>query len=144
GWEHRGIEHDVRDPLPRKLLGRFGCVFADPPYAPEGFALFISRAIELLKPDGRVYLCFGASRRASERGLEKQRLLTEAGLLVEAVIPDFNAYVGAESIGARSDLWILRATPKSRPLVRGRVEGELYSSRSSASKEAEPQEAEPA
>lgn len=130
--EARCIHHDLRDPLPRKLHGRFGCVFTDPPYAPEGFALFVSRAIDLLKADGRLYVCFGSSRRSSERGLEKQRLLTTAGLLVEAVLPDFNAYEGADAIGARSDLWVLRRTPKTRPLVQGRVEGELYSSRSPA------------
>jgi predicted methyltransferase len=111
------------------MLGRYGAVFTDPPYAIEGFRLFVSRAAEMLKPDGRLYVCFGQSRRASERGLQKQRVLGEAGFLVEAVFEDFNHYQGAEAIGSRSALWRCRVTPETRPLVRGEVEGPLYTSR---------------
>ncbi|HSN83873.1 MAG TPA: bis-aminopropyl spermidine synthase family protein [Polyangiales bacterium] len=133
GWEHDLIEHDLRYPVPRKMKGRFGAVFTDPPYALEGFGLFVSRAVDLLKPDGRLYVCFGQSRRASERGLQKQRVLCEAGFLIEAVFEDFNEYHGAESIGSRSALWRCRVTPETRPLVRGEVEGPLYTSRPSDS-----------
>jgi predicted methyltransferase len=129
GWEHDIVRHDLRDPLPRSMKGRFGAVFTDPPYAIEGFSLFVSRAVELLKPDGRLYVCFGHSRRASERGLQKQRVLCDAGLLVEAVFEDFNHYDGAEAIGSRSALWRCRVTPETRPLVRGAAEGPLYTSR---------------
>ena len=125
----RCIQHDLRDPMPRPMAGRFGCVFTDPPYAIEGFRLFISRAIELLKLDGRLWVAFGQSRRAAERGLEKQAALLEAGLVLLDMLPDFNAYQGGESIGARSDLYLLGRTPKTQPLVTGRVEGALYSSR---------------
>ena len=129
GWELDAVQHDLRFPIPRAMKGRFGAVFTDPPYAVEGFRLFISRAVEMLKPDGRLYVCFGHSRRASERGLQKQRVLAEAGLLVEAVFEDFNEYDGAEAIGSRSALWRCRMTPEARPLVRGEVEGPLYTSR---------------
>ncbi len=129
GWEHDVVHHDLRKPIPRALKGRFGAAFTDPPYAVEGFRLFVSRAIEMLKPDGRVYVCFGQSRRASERGLQKQRVLADAGLLVEAVFEDFNEYDGAEAIGSRSALWRCRVTPETRPLVRGDAEGPLYTSR---------------
>ena len=129
GWEHDIVRHDLREPIPRAMKGRFGAVFTDPPYAIEGFRLFVSRAVELLKPDGRLYVCFGQSRRASERGLQKQRVLTDAGLLVEAVFQDFNEYDGAESIGSRSALWRCRVTPETRPLVRGEAQGPLYTSR---------------
>lgn len=131
GWDLATVEHDLRDPLHASMLGRFGAVFTDPPYALEGFTLFVSRAIELLKSDGRLYVCFGHSRRASERGLHKQRVLSEAGLLVEAVWEDFNRYEGAESIGSVSALWRCRVTPESKALVTGRIEGPLYTSRPS-------------
>ena len=107
-------EHDVREPVDSKR--RFGCVFTDPPYAPAGFRLFVSRAVPLLKDDGRLWACFGHSRRSGERGLQKQRVLTEAGLLIEEVVPDFNVYDGAESIGSRSALWICARTPQTRAL----------------------------
>lgn len=129
GWEHDTVHHDLRQPIPKAMRGRYGAVFTDPPYALEGFRLFVSRAAEMLKPDGRLYVCFGQSRRASERGLQKQRVLGEAGFLIEAVFEDFNHYVGAEVIGSRSALWRCRVTPETRPLVRGEVEGPLYTSR---------------
>ena len=129
GWEHDTVHHDLRQPIPKAMSGRYGAVFTDPPYAVEGFRLFVSRAAEMLKPDGRLYICFGQSRRASERGLQKQRVLGEAGFLIEAVFDDFNHYQGAEAIGSRSALWRCRVTPETRPLVRGEVEGPLYTSR---------------
>jgi hypothetical protein len=129
GWEHDAVHHDLRQPIPKAMHGRYGAVFTDPPYAVEGFRLFISRAAEMLKPDGRLYVCFGQSRRASERGLQKQRVLGDAGFLIEAVFEDFNHYQGAEAIGSRSALWRCRVTPETRPLVRGTVEGPLYTSR---------------
>jgi hypothetical protein len=129
GWEHDAVHHDLRQPVPKAMRGRYGAAFTDPPYAVEGFRLFVSRAAEMLKPDGRLYVCFGQSRRASERGLQKQRVLGEAGFLVEAVFEDFNHYQGAEAIGSCSALWRCRVTPETRPLVRGEVEGPLYTSR---------------
>jgi hypothetical protein len=129
GWEQDTVQHDLRQPTPKSMLCRYGAVFTDPPYAVEGFKLFVSRAAEMLKPDGRLYICFGQSRRASERGLHKQRVLGDAGFLVEAVFEDFNHYQGAEAIGSRSALWRCRVTPETRPLVRGEVEGPLYTSR---------------
>ncbi len=130
GWEHDTVHHDLRQPIPKAMRGRYGAVFTDPPYAVEGFRLFVSRAAEMLKPDGRLYICFGQSRRASERGLQKQRVLGEAGFLIEAVFEDFNRYQGAEAIGSCSALWRCRVTPETKPLVRGDVEGPLYTSRS--------------
>lgn len=133
GWEIDTVHFDLRNPIPRKLRKRFGAAFADPPYALEGFRLFVSRAVETLKPDGRLYVCFGQSRRASERGLQKQRVLADAGLLIESVLEDFNHYEGAESIGATSALWRCRVTSQTRTLVRGDAEGPLYTSRSPGS-----------
>ena len=129
GWELDAVHHDLRQPIPKSMNRRYGAVFVDPPYALEGFRLFVSRAADMLKSDGRLYVCFGQSRRASERGLQKQRILGDAGFLVEAVFEDFNHYQGAEAIGSRSALWRCRATPEMKSLVRGEVEGELYTSR---------------
>lgn len=120
---------DLREPLPKIWKKRFGCVFTDPPYAPEGFSLFVSRAITALKPDGTLLLQSGHSRRSRERGLKKQRLLGEAGLLIETVLPDFAHYDGAESIGSRSDLHVCAITPQSKPLVERMDETDLYTRR---------------
>ena len=114
------MRHDLRDPLPRELQRKFGAVFTDPPYTTEGFALFLSRAVTALKPDGRVYAQLGHSRRARERGLHKQRVIAEIGLLVHAWHPHFGEYDGAESIGSRSDLAVLEMTPQTKPLSEDR------------------------
>ncbi len=120
-------EHDLREPIPVELRER-DAVFTDPPYAIEGFALFIARAIEALREGGVLYLAFGASRRAPDRALAKQRLLAECGLVVREVRRDFTEYDGAESIGARSDLWVLHTTPQTR-VPRIGADGELYTRR---------------
>lgn len=128
GMDLRVVERDLREPLPKELRHRFGAVFTDPPYAKEGFALFVSRAIEATREDAIVSVCFGASRRAYERGLEKQRALTDAGLLILEAIEDFNAYEGAHAIGARSSLVRTQKTPGTKPLVV--PDGPLYTRRS--------------
>lgn len=120
-------EHDLREPIPADLKGR-DAVFTDPPYAIEGFALFVARAIDALREGGTLYLAFGASRRAPDRTLAKQRLLAECGLVVREVRRDFTEYDGAESIGSRSDLWVLRTAPQTKALARG-TDGELYTRR---------------
>lgn len=123
-------KHDLREPLPREMRGRYGAVVTDPPYAPEGFALFLSRAIAALKSDGTLYLHFGGSRRAPERILQKQRIVAERGLLLEEIHPGFMRYEGAESIGSQSSLWICRKTPQSKPLSEEALTaGELYTRR---------------
>jgi len=120
-------EHDLREPIPEGLRER-DAVFTDPPYAIEGFALFVARAIEALREGGTLYLAFGASRRAPDRALAKQRLLAECGLVVREVRRDFTEYDGAESIGSRSDLWVLRTAPQTKVPTVG-PGGELYTRR---------------
>lgn len=121
------VHRDLREPLPKELRHRFGAVFTDPPYAKEGFGLFLSRAIEVSREDAIVSVCFGASRRAHERGLEKQRILTDVGLLVLEAIPDFNEYSGAHAIGSRSALFRTQKTARSKPLPP--PDGPLYTRR---------------
>lgn len=114
GWALDISERDLFDPADKKMKGRFGAVFLDPPYAPRGFAHFLNRAIEMTKDDGRILIAFGGSRRAKERIWQKQALIHEAGLVVREMKPDFCEYEGANSIGSRSDLWIVEKSPKTK------------------------------
>ncbi|PZG15662.1 bis-aminopropyl spermidine synthase family protein [Nonomuraea aridisoli] len=93
----------------------------DPPYTPEGTGLFVARALEGLKDDGRVLLAYGASERTPMLALKVQQELSQLNLVYEAVHPDFNRYFGAEAIGSSADLYILRPTTKTRPAVRTRL-----------------------
>lgn len=132
GKESKGAvttaEHNLVNPLPKKLLAAFDAVFTDPPYTPEGVSLFLSRSLEALSKGerARIILCYGTSEKAPERTLAIQEKILEHGLAVEELLPDFNEYIAAKRIGDTSDLYLLRPTPKTRPLIRGEYQGKIY------------------
>jgi hypothetical protein len=101
---------DLRLALPASLVGTADLVFTDPPYTIEGMRLFLVRALEALRPTGheRLAFCFGTGERHLVKALEVQALLGDLRLALEAMLPGFNRYAGAEAIGARSDLYICR------------------------------------
>jgi hypothetical protein len=103
---------DLRLALPPSLAGTADLVFTDPPYTTEGMRLFLTRALEALRPSGheRLAFCFGTGERHLVKALEVQSLLGELRLALEAMLPGFNRYDGAEAIGARSDLYLCRPT----------------------------------
>lgn len=122
------IQHNLINPLPRRLRAAFDGVFTDPPYTPEGVSLFLSRSLEALSKGerARIFMCYGTSERAPERVLAVQEKILAHGVIVEELLSDFNEYIAAKAIGDRSDLYILRPTPKTRPLIRGEYRGKLY------------------
>lgn len=103
---------DLRLSLPTSLVGSADLVFTDPPYTIEGMRLFLVRALEALRPTGheRLAFCFGTGERHLVKALEVQAILGDLRLALEAMLPGFNRYDGAEAIGARSDLYICRPT----------------------------------
>jgi len=107
---------DLRLALPPSLGGSADLVFTDPPYTTEGIRLFLVRALEALRPTGheRLAFCFGTGERHLVKALEVQAVLGDLRLAVEAMLPDFNHYDGAEAIGSRSDLYICRPTKGAR------------------------------
>jgi hypothetical protein len=107
---------DLRLALPTSLVGTADLVFTDPPYTTEGMRLFLVRALEALRPTGheRLAVCFGTGERHLVKALEVQALLGDLRLALEAMLPGFNRYAGAEAIGARSDLYICRPTKGAR------------------------------
>lgn len=120
---------DLRLALPPSLVGTADLVFTDPPYTTEGIRLFLTRALEALRPTGheRLAFCFGTGERHLVKALEVQSLLGDLRLVLEAMLPGFNHYAGAEAIGARSELYICRPT-------KGAKVGESASARSRRSK----------
>lgn len=120
------FHYDAKQPLPRALKNSFDVIFSDPPYTPNGLRLFLARAIETAKDDPVFYFCYGFSDRARERGLEAQKIISQSGLLIEERLKDFNLYQGAESIGSRSSLYVLKKTPKTKILIAGRFKGPIY------------------
>jgi hypothetical protein len=120
---------DLRLALPPSLVGTADLVFTDPPYTTEGIRLFLTRALEALRPTGheRLAFCFGTGERHLVKALEVQSVLGDLRLVLEAMLPGFNHYEGAEAIGSRSDLYICRPTT-------GAKVGEFPSARSRRSR----------
>ncbi len=123
------VKYDARKKLPKELVGKYDVVFTDPPYTPEGFNLFVSRAIETLDPTNkaaRVYACYGNSDRAKERFLPIYEVLISSGLMARWVFDKFNRYQGAESIGSSSSLFVAEITPKTKPTIKGDYDRPIY------------------
>ncbi|WP_017587242.1 bis-aminopropyl spermidine synthase family protein [Nocardiopsis ganjiahuensis] len=108
---------DLRLGLPPVLRESSDLVFTDPPYTPDGVELFVRRGVEGLSDPkrSRVLVAYGASETTPKLAAATQARLVRSGLLMEAVWPDFNRYLGAESIGAASDLYVLRPLARTLP-----------------------------
>ncbi len=121
------VEHDLRQPLPPELAGQFDVVLTDPPYTVAGARLFLSRAVTALaeQPGRHVFFSFGARR--PRETVEVQLAIAEMGLATRALLPNFNDYVGAGTLGGTSHLYHLRSTPAAAPLIEGAYDGDLYS-----------------
>ncbi|KUP98534.1 bis-aminopropyl spermidine synthase family protein [Thermobifida cellulosilytica] len=106
---------DLRFGLPPAVRGSADLVFTDPPYTPEGVELFVRRGLEGSADPAatRVLLAYGASETTPALAARVQQRLTRLHLAIEALWPDFNRYLGAEAIGAASDLYLLRATART-------------------------------
>lgn len=127
--EIKTMAGDVRKPLPPEVIKGFDVVFTDPPYTPEGVSLFLSRGIEALDPENlaaRIYFCYGNSDRAKERFLPIYESIFKNGLMVRYVFDKFNRYVGAESIGSASSLFVTEVTSKTKAGISGKYDKPIY------------------
>lgn len=120
------VVHDLREPLPGELRGRFGVALTDPPYTEGGAALFLSRALEGLAPGPGHDVFFAFGPKGPEVALSVQRLLARMGLVTRRMLPHFNDYLGAGIIGGTSDLYHLGTSSSATPVVDGPFDGELY------------------
>jgi predicted methyltransferase len=118
--------HDLREPLPARLVGAADTIFTDPPYTNAGAELFLSRAAEAASgtPGRDVFLAFGAKR--PDDVLDVQHAIVEMGFVVRRLTPNFNDYLGAGVRGGTSHLYQLRTTHALRPLLPGFYNGPLY------------------
>ncbi len=122
-------EYDVRKPLPSQFVNKFDIVFTDPPYTPTGASMFLSRAIAALdiqNKSARIYICYGTSDNAKERFLPIYELLTKSALMIRFIFDTFNRYVGAESIGSTSTLFVCEVTAKTKAQVSNKHDRHFY------------------
>ncbi|PRX49086.1 uncharacterized protein DUF43 [Prauserella shujinwangii] len=112
----RTVFADLRFSLPLTVAGHADLVFSDPPYTPDGMALFAGRALECLADPvrGRLLLAYGYSARHPALGGQVQRELLGLGLTFEAILPGFHRYLGAQAIGSAADLYVCQPTARAR------------------------------
>jgi predicted methyltransferase len=119
------VLHDLREPLPADLRGRFDTVFTDPPYTAAGAELFLSRAVTALAgPGADVFFAFGA--RNPDELVKTQAAIAGMGLVVRSLVRNFNEYVGAGILGGTSHLYHLTTTAATAPAVDAPYAGPLY------------------
>jgi N4-bis(aminopropyl)spermidine synthase len=110
------VEHDLHAPLPERLRGTADTVQTDPPYTVAGAALFLTRAVEALRPGGGGDILLSLGVRGPNETVRLQEAMTRLGLAVRSLVPGFNEYVGAGVLGGTSALWHLVSTaPASGP-----------------------------
>ncbi|MBN3526144.1 bis-aminopropyl spermidine synthase family protein [Paenibacillus apiarius] len=117
---------DLRQPLPAQLHGRFDCFFTDPPYTLQGMSLFLSRGIGALKRRKGLPVFLSFAHKSPGFTLNMQQELVRMGLMVKEITPHFNEYEGAQMIGNRGQMLVLKTTEHTTPGLTDGYEGELY------------------
>lgn len=120
GWDVRCHFADLRLGLPAALRESADLVLTDPPYTPEGVQLFVARGLQGLRDqrNGRVLLAYGFGERQPALGLAVQKALHPLHLAYEAMLPNFNRYVGAQAVGSAAALYVLRPTRRTAAAAR--------------------------
>lgn len=119
----RCLWSDLRFGLAPGARGWGDLVFTDPPYTPEGVRLFLGRGLEGLRQrdQARLVMAYGFGADHPGLGLKVQQAVAGLNLVYEAVLPGFNCYEGAQAVGSRSDLYVLRPTSHSPQSLDARV-----------------------
>lgn len=132
GFPIECIHYNAKDEIPLDLLKKFDTIITDPPYSLNGLKLFLSRVISLLDIDTHykigkdIFLSF--AHRSAERTYDIQFLLVELGLTVIEQIPRFNRYEGSEVLGNQTQMFHIKTTTKTKPLIQSLdpYTGDLY------------------
>ncbi|GAA3451970.1 bis-aminopropyl spermidine synthase family protein [Dactylosporangium matsuzakiense] len=115
---------DLRFGLPPAVAGSADLIFTDPPYTPEGVQLFLGRGAQALRDrvNGRLVMAYGFSPLTPALGLKVQRAVLDLDLVIEAMLPAFNRYHGAQAVGSASDLYVCRPTQHTWQILDRRLD----------------------
>ncbi|MEV6929931.1 bis-aminopropyl spermidine synthase family protein [Dactylosporangium sp. NPDC051485] len=118
------LHADLRFGLPPAVAGSADLIFTDPPYTPEGVQLFLGRGAQALRDrdNGRLVMAYGFSPLTPALGLKVQRAVLDLDLVIEAMLPAFNRYHGAQAVGSASDLYVCRPTPHAWQILDRRLD----------------------
>jgi len=112
---------DFRKSIKPEFQNKFDLVITDPPYTKSGVALFLNRAVQLLRTsdnfEGKyIFLYYGNSFKTPEKTLKIQEIINKFNLVIEDKVDKFARYAGADSIGNSSSLYILKTTKFTKPV----------------------------
>ena len=119
GVEHELHHLDLRDRLPDGLRAVADAFVTDPPYTPNGAALFVARGLAMLRGGvhARGLLAYGYGEELPTLGLKVQRAVQSLEVVFEQVLPRFGRYTGAQAVGSASDWYVLAPTPRTARAV---------------------------
>jgi len=117
GLEIEVLRHNLRDPLPERLHGQFDTFVTDPPYTAAGMTLFLSRAIQALRPGGGGYGLFSFAHQSPLELLQIHSNLVRMGLVAREIIPTDAETRGQNGVGTQSQMMLLMTTAATRALV---------------------------
>ncbi|MCX4762241.1 GNAT family N-acetyltransferase [Streptomyces sp. NBC_01275] len=120
------VRHDLRQPLPEALHDQYDVAMTDPPYTPEGARLFLSRAVEGLRPGPAHSVFFSFGGKSPDEMLEVQREIMGLGLITNGYIRNFNEYEGSGILGGVGFFQHLLTTNSTAPSHQGEFSGPLY------------------
>ena len=111
----RCLWSDFRYGLAPRAEGWADLVFTDPPYTPEGVKLFLGRGLQGLRNSelARLVMAYGFSEMHPVLGLKVQRAAASLHLAFDTILPRFNSYHGAQAVGSRSSIYVLRPTSRT-------------------------------
>ncbi|TCJ03565.1 adenosylmethionine decarboxylase [Cytobacillus praedii] len=124
--------YNVQEPLQKTYANQFDCVYTDTPYTLIGAQLFLSRAINALKPEAMRHVFFSYAKRSYQKQRQLQQSLYAMGFVIDSIKYDINTYEGAQILGATSQLFVLQTTehmnsymPNQRKFTRPIYTGEI-------------------
>jgi predicted methyltransferase len=120
------IAHDLRQPLPAELQAGFDVFATDPPYTLEGLKLFVSRAVQALRPGKGKQGFISFAHKSPDQMVSVQRELAEMGLFAKRVMPAFNEYEGAQILAGSSQMIQVVTTSSTRATLMGSYGGPMY------------------
>jgi hypothetical protein len=120
------LHMDLRQSLPEYLHEQYDCFFTDPPYSLQGMSLFLSRGISAIKKEKGLPIFLSFAHKSPEFMLAIQQELIHMSLSIKEIIVNFNEYEGAQIIGNKGQMILLKTTDSTKPNITDPFEGALY------------------
>jgi len=97
----RTLKHDLKKPLPKKLMDSYDIFITDPPYAVMGMNTFISRGISALKDGGIGFIATPFHDNlpwSAEVLFEVQKVIINADCICTDILKNFHEYQTADGL----------------------------------------------